>query len=78
MPMKAAPNVSLRSKLNAIVGREKGRGRREEVTGRRSTYSFYPGALSYMSHAFTRAIVRRRKAPVETKVSVSRVGDDEQ
>lgn len=36
IPIKAAPNVLLRSMSIAIVGREEGRGRREEAIARRS------------------------------------------
>lgn len=77
IPMKAAPNVLLRSKSIAIVGRKEGGA---EGRGDRKTLNLFLLSqfmfINVALRTLTRAIVQRRKAAVETKVSG--IKDDEQ
>jgi hypothetical protein len=73
MPTKEAPNVPLRSKLNAIVGREK-----ERDGGRSDRETLNLFLLSRAARVYRREQLPSAGRTVETKVSVPNIGDDEQ
>jgi len=77
MPMKAAPNVPLRSKLIAIVGREEGRGAEGRGDGETlNLFLLFQPTFINIAYTYSPEQLSAWKTAVETKVTGIR--DDEQ